>query len=93
MTALQAFALASNSLALIVTLSVGLLVIYQRPRNIQSSLQYLGSLALLQGGTLLTLTARLTDLSDAVIEHLFNITLIGFFPAVPIRDAGTTAVS
>ena len=79
MTALQAFALASNSLALIVTLSVGLLVIYQRPRNIQSSLQYLGSLALLQGGTLLTLTARLTDLSDAVIEHLFNITLIGFF--------------
>jgi hypothetical protein len=39
MTALQAFALASNSLALMITLSVGLLVIYQRPRNSQPPLR------------------------------------------------------
>ncbi len=79
MTPVQVFALASNSLALMITLSVGLLVIFQRPRSRQTLGQFLGSLALLQSGTLLTLTARLADLPDTLIENLFNITLIGFF--------------
>jgi putative methionine-R-sulfoxide reductase with GAF domain len=84
MTPSQVFALVSNSLALITTLSVVLLVIFQRnwrTRTNQSLLQSLGSLAILEGGTLLTLTGRLADLPDSAVEHLFNVTLIGFFLA------------
>jgi hypothetical protein len=45
----QVFALASNSLALMITLSVGLLVIFQRPRSRQPLGQFLES-RLLQSG-------------------------------------------
>jgi putative methionine-R-sulfoxide reductase with GAF domain len=82
MTSSQIFVLVFNSLALVVTLSAMMLVIFQgnwRTGIGPALFQFLGSLTILQGGTLLVHTGLLADLSDAWVEALLNVTLIGFF--------------
>lgn len=69
-----------NILALVFTLSVLLLVLWQgtESHTEQGLLLFLGSVALLQTGTLFTHAGLLLELSDLAVKFWFNMALLGF---------------
>ncbi|MBI5958966.1 MAG: GAF domain-containing protein [Chloroflexi bacterium] len=82
MSASLLFALVSNLLAVVFTLSVLLLVLFWqqwRTSTGRALLQLVSSLALLQGATLLIATGLWTDASESVLKALLSLIVIGFF--------------
>ncbi|NDJ76773.1 MAG: GAF domain-containing protein [Chloroflexi bacterium] len=80
MTAAVFFSILLTIVALVFTLSVLLLVLWQYRRTSigRALIQFLASLALLQSGVFLTQFGLLADISDKLVEDLLTITLIGF---------------